>query len=494
MTTAGGEGESTERVVRLASIVAIDVVGFSSMSERDQKRTASKIETLRARIEKVAAKNEGRVFNTAGDGFMLEFQSAGAALGAINDLLDSKPKGEPAIRVGAHVGDVVVTINNDLLGHGVNVAARLQSLAPPNQALVSGEFRSMARNSPSAVFQSKGRQPLENIDQRVATFAIISQKQRTRRMLARGAAGIAAVAVLGVVGAFLGPPVLRYIDEQNLFAKAGEAIASSAPTVEEPAPAAPAPPQAAPPVAPVSTAPQPGAKLHDCESCPELMVVPGGTFAMGSRAGEPGRFATEGPQHDVTIKPFAIGAYEVTFAEWDACLAGGGCNGFSPPDYGWGRGRRPVIGVSWADAQSYVQWLNRDAGHPRYRLPTEAEWEYAARAGTTTRYPYGDQITPAQGKFGAARTDPVGSYTANAFGLYDVSGNAWEWVEDCYAPSYADAPGDGGAVTADRCAQRVYRGGGYRDRASVLRVANRRRAAPALRDSTIGFRVVRDLE
>ena len=142
--------EPAERPVRLASIVAIDVVGFSTMSEKDQRKAAKHIEALRHRIESVVARNDGRVFNTAGDGFMLEFASAGAAVNAINELLDQKPKGEPAIRLGAHVGDVVVAVGNDLLGHGVNVAARLQSLAEPNSALVSGEFRSMARTSPSA--------------------------------------------------------------------------------------------------------------------------------------------------------------------------------------------------------------------------------------------------------------------------------------------------------------------------------------------------------
>ena len=127
------------------------------MSERDQRNAARKVENLRARIERVAAANSGRLFNTAGDGFMLEFASAGSALGAIQEILDRRGKGEPPIRVGAHVGDVIVTATDDLLGHGVNVAARLQELAEPGTALVSAEFRSMARNSPQAAFQSKGQ-------------------------------------------------------------------------------------------------------------------------------------------------------------------------------------------------------------------------------------------------------------------------------------------------------------------------------------------------
>ena len=215
---------------------------------------------------------------------------------------------------------------------------------------------------------------------------------------------------------------------------------------------------------------------------------------MGSPATERGRFATEGPQRQVTLPSFAIGIYEITFAEWDACLAGGGCAQYSPLDRGWGRGRRPVVGASWTDAQAYVQWLNRQVGRNLYRLPTEAEWEYAARAGSATRYSFGDALARGQANFGALKTDPVGSYGANGFGLYDMHGNAWEWVEDCYAATYAGAPADGSALISGACGQRVYRGGGYADRAEALRVANRRRAAPGLRDSSVGLRVVRALQ
>ena len=221
-------------------------------------------------------------------------------------------------------------------------------------------------------------------------------------------------------------------------------------------------------------------------------MLPAGAFMMGSPDKEAGRSTTEGPQREVTLKPIAMGTHEVTFAEWDACLADGGCNGFSPQDQAWGRGRRPAMGVSWDDAQAYVAWLNRKAGRTSYRLPTEAEWEYAARAGTTTRYAFGNSIKRAQAVFGATRTDPVGSYIANAFGLFDMHGNVWEWVADCHKAGYADAPVDGAAVDDPACKLRVYRGGGYEDKAENLRSANRRRAAPTMRSPSIGFRVVRD--
>src|SRR5262245_53771191 len=195
------------------------------MSERDQRNTARKIEALRTRIESVASANGGRLFNTAGDGFMLEFGSAGSALGAIQGVLDKRAKGEPKIRVGAHVGDVVVTATNDLLGHGVNVAARLQALAEPGTALVSAEFRSMARSSPTAAFQSKGRQPLDNIEQKVQTFEILSKRQKFARSARRFTWGVGAVAVLAVA-IFFAPMGIRLA--QDAF-KLQQASASQTP-------------------------------------------------------------------------------------------------------------------------------------------------------------------------------------------------------------------------------------------------------------------------
>lgn len=211
------EPQSEERTIRLASIVAIDIVGFSTMSERDQRGAARKVEALRTRIEAVAAAHGGRLFNTAGDGFMLEFASAGAALGAVQDVLDKRARKEPPIRVGAHVGDVIVTATEDLLGHGVNVAARLQEMAEPGTALVSSEFRSMARSSPTAAFLAKGQKPLENIEQRVQTFEILSQRQKFARALRRIFWAAVAIVVIAAAVQF-GPSLWRALEPmlQNL--------------------------------------------------------------------------------------------------------------------------------------------------------------------------------------------------------------------------------------------------------------------------------------
>jgi formylglycine-generating enzyme required for sulfatase activity len=189
-----------------------------------------------------------------------------------------------------------------------------------------------------------------------------------------------------------------------------------------------------------------------------------------------------------------MGKFEVTFSQWDACLAGGGCNGYSPPDGGWGRGDRPVTGVSWEDAQAYVSWLNGQAGGLRYRLPSEAEWEYAARAGQAEAYAFGARVTATQATFHVRQTTPVGEHTANAFNLYDMHGNASEWVEDCYAANYDLAPIDGVAVQSDECRRRVYRGGSYNDQAPVLRAAARRSTEGNSRTQGLGFRVARTLD
>ena len=487
------QGQTDDRTIRLASIVAIDIVGFSTMSERDQRNAARKVEALRGRIEDAARVNSGRLFNTAGDGFMLEFASAGSALGAIQDILDRRSRGEPPIRVGAHVGDVVVTATNDLLGHGVNVAARLQALAAPGTALVSAEFRSMARSSPTAAFQAKGRQPLDNIEQRVQTFEILSKRQRFIRSSRRVGGWVTAIAVAAML-AYFSPAAYRIYQDSTTHNQQAQTGVG--------APVAPAPPSAAPgsslasvvaPQTPAAPTFSPGQSLRDCQYCPELVVVPGGLYMMGSPASQAGRGRDEGPQREVSISPFAIGKYEVTFQQWDACLAGGGCNGFSPSDHGWGRGAHPVSGVSYNDAKAYVDWLNAQNPNMHYRLASESEWEYAARAGAAGVYAFEGRLTTHLATFLMQRTTEVGTHGANTYGLFDMYGNVGEWVEDCYAPSYNLAPVDGAPVEAARCARRAYRGGSYADQASALRATARRAATPAMRLPGVGLRIARPL-
>ena len=256
--------------------------------------------------------------------------------------------------------------------------------------------------------------------------------------------------------------------------------------------------------------PQVGQTFRDCPECPEMVVLPAGSFMMGSPDSEPGRESDEGPQHRVTVPaPFAVGKYEVTWEEWEACVAAGGCDASGPQgsggDNGWGRGRRPVIRVDWNAAKAYVAWLSRRTGQS-YRLLSEAEWEYAARAGTTTPFHTGSRIVTDQANFdgnytynGSAKgtyrqkTVPVGSFAANSFGLHDMHGNVWEWVEDCYRDSYAGAPTDGSAWTSGGCSSRVLRGGSWITVPGYLRSAYRGWFTPDARVGNDGFRVSRTL-
>ena len=241
-----------------------------------------------------------------------------------------------------------------------------------------------------------------------------------------------------------------------------------------------------------------GLEFRDCAECPEIVAVPAGEFMMGLRDGERGR--SRKPRHRVRIgEALAVGKYEVTFGEWDTCVAGGGCNGYRPDDRGWGRGRRPVVNVSWDDAKAYVRWLSERTG-AEYRLLSEAEWEYVARAGTSTAYWWGDEVGSGRAncdgcgsEWDGKQTAPVGSFEANPFGLHDVHGNVLEWVEDCWHKNYGGAPMDGSAWTRDGdCGERVMRSaawmfawsGDSADRSSFWRDA---------RDDTNGFRVARTL-
>ena len=254
----------------------------------------------------------------------------------------------------------------------------------------------------------------------------------------------------------------------------------------------------------------PGTVFRDCAACPQMVVVPAGSFMMGSPGSEAGRYSDKGPRHNVTIgSAFAAGVYEVTFAEWDACVRAGGCGGYRPEDEGWGRRRRPVINVSWEDAQSYVEWLWRETGEG-YRLLSEAEWEYVARAGTRTarywgesesgqcRYANGYDRTAATSDLVACsdeyeRTAPAGSFQPNAFGLYDVLGNVWEWTEDCWNDDYSGAPAEGSAWRLGECSRRVLRGGSWNYLPRYLRSASRLWDSAGNRSYFNGFRVARTM-
>ena len=224
----------------------------------------------------------------------------------------------------------------------------------------------------------------------------------------------------------------------------------------------------------------------------KMVTIPSGRFQMG------GNGCDEKPVHEVRIDSFKMQAHEVTWNLYQPCIDAGVCA--SVNDWGWGKGNRPVIKVSWDDIQTYIQWLNQQTGQ-RFRLPSEAQWEYAARAGTNTRYSWGNNIDCSKARYGQwsdgecgnnRKTVAVKSYAPNAWGLYDMHGNVMEWVQDCWHDTYRGAPSDGSAWITGNCDSRVLRGGSWDDEAVYLRAADRFWSTASERYSYLGFRLVQD--
>jgi formylglycine-generating enzyme required for sulfatase activity len=271
---------------------------------------------------------------------------------------------------------------------------------------------------------------------------------------------------------------------------------------------------------------KPGRTFKECRNCPEMAVLPAGKVTIGSPPDEPLRRDNE-PQKEITFaRAFAISRTAVTWDQWEACVRDRWCDGIAidtalrtgpngepNPDYrDYGRGTRPVVGVSWYDAQGFVGWLNwKTDEDDAYRLPSEAEWEYAARGGTTTAFPWGTELDHDYGNFGKEaeglggkaegrdtwvdETAPVASFPPNAFGLYDMHGNVFEWTEDCYEADRAHTPADGTANKEGNCANRVFRNGTFMSNPYMQRSARRGAPYPATQRGRnyLGFRVAKTL-
>jgi len=243
--------------------------------------------------------------------------------------------------------------------------------------------------------------------------------------------------------------------------------------------------------------------IRDCAQCPDMIAISPAAYSMGPGAGERKR-PNEGPARRMELtRAYAIAAREVTFAEWDACVSDGGCNGHEAEDFGWGRGEQPVVGVSYEDALRYAAWLSAKTG-AAYRLPSEAEWEFAARAGSAAAFSFGDELSPSAANYDAryvyrgkkgrwvGRPTPASRYPANAFGLFDMHGNVWEWTADCWRNSLAGLPSNG-ARRGGACATRTLKGGAFNTGGWRLRSAHRIGKPAGAREMEIGFRVVREL-
>ncbi len=254
---------------------------------------------------------------------------------------------------------------------------------------------------------------------------------------------------------------------------------------------------------PIPAAPliQPGQKLkpgdmfRDCETCPEMVVVPPGIFVMGSKLHK-----SEMPPRPIRIrKAFAIGRFETTHAQWQACLDAGGCT-HKPHDHNWGTHRMPVINVSHKMVQDFATWLTKTTGQT-YRLPSEAEWEYAARAGSKGNYWFGDLVGENEvncrkcgSPWSGIGNAPIGSFKPNKWGLYDMHGNAFEWVEDCWHENYQGAPKGPEAWVDGKCQFRVIRGGSWYYYSRMSRSANRQKNPGEVKSYWLSFRLVREIK
>ena len=457
---------------QLLAILVADVAGYSRLMAAQERSTVETLKAYRECFREHVGRLKGRVIDTTGDSILAVFTSPTAAVEcavAIQDELarrnrDLPPRRAMEFRIGINLGDVIED-GNAVYGDGVNVAARLEGLAESGGITVSGGVFELVRDKVEHLFTYEGRKRVKNLSAPVAVYAIVPGHEREpfvarrRRRMRIVASASAAAGALALAWAWLA------LVPHN--------------------------------VAPSGTF-LPARVFRDCADCPELVEISRGSFERGSPPGEPGHSSTEGPVTRVTIqRSFAIGRYPVTFGEWDRCVQAGACK-HKPNDRGWGRGTGPVFYVSWHDTRNFLEWLEAQTGKA-YRLPSEAEWEYAARAGTRTPYPWGESVGSNMAnckgcsESGADRTTPVGSFPPNRFNVFDMHGNVWQWTADCWNASYAGAPVDGSPWLRGECDKAVIRGGAWGLTPHDIRSARREGDNKDLRSGRRGFRVARDL-
>ncbi|MGY4572426.1 SUMF1/EgtB/PvdO family nonheme iron enzyme [Bradyrhizobium pachyrhizi] len=490
-------GDSMPR--RLAAIVAGDIAGYSRLMQLDEEGTHTRVKrTLRDLIEPTIAEHHGKLVKTTGDGFIAMFDSPVEAVRCSIVIQQNMIGRNAAIardqwieyRIGVNLGDVIIE-PDDIYGDGVNVASRLEGIAAPGDVFISGGIYEQIKHKMVCGYESLGDRKVKNITDPVRVYRVLPDAaayQRTRRRRES-----ILLTLLGLAIAIIAGGVLWYLLAQPRGKPADVAQAPPSPTaspaVQPPAPS-PAPTQTASPTpaAPTQQAsPQPAPSASPTPDLPEpeLVSLQAGSFSMGSND-DP----SERPIRRVTVRPFAMGKYPVTVREWNACAAAKAC-GFTAS----GKDDVPVTNVSWSDAKQYVTWLAERTKKP-YRLPSEAEWEYAARGGTQSKYWWGDQMQSGHagckdcgGGSSAEQPVKVGSYKPNPFGLYDMGGGVDQWVEDCWHRNYQGAPTDGAVWSGGDCASHVIRSGSWKNDARYVRPANRDNYDTNVRYPTHGFRV-----
>jgi formylglycine-generating enzyme required for sulfatase activity/class 3 adenylate cyclase len=477
---------------RLAAIIAGDIAGYSRLMELDEEGTHGRVKRIeRDLVEPSIAEHHGRLVKTTGDGFIAIFDSPVEAVRCsivIQQNLVGRNASLPKqswieYRIGVNLGDVIIE-PDDVYGDGVNIASRLEGIAEPGQVYISGGIYEQIKHKVVCGYESLGDRKVKNITDPVRVYRVLPDGaafNRPRRQRENLLIFLLSITLLVIAGGVLWYMLLQprgKVEDQASAPNSSPAVSST----PGPAPSESAAKQTTPPPQPSSTtAPAQPASIRE----PETVAIRGGSFAMGSNEDN-----SEKPIHQVTIKPFAIGKYPVTVREWNECAAAKAC-AFAAA----GQDDAPVTNVSWTDAQQYVTWLTVATKKP-YRLPSEAEWEYAARAGAQTKYWWGEKLQPGMASCKdcteiAAADQPVkvGSFKPNPFGLYDMGGGVDQWVEDCWHKNYQGAPADGSSWNGGDCASHVLRSGSWKNDARYVRPANRDSYDTNVRYPTHGFRV-----
>ena len=483
---------------RLAAIVAADIAGYSRLMGRDEEGTHSRIKRHRRElVEPTIAENHGKLIKYTGDGFLAMFDSPVEAVRCAIVIQQSMigrnaslPRDQWILyRIGVHLGDVIVE-PEDIYGDGVNIAARLEGIANPGELFISGGVYEQIKNKLVCAYQSLGDRQVKNITDPITVYRVLPDPAavQTAKKSNRGL-GLTISSALLVLGGLGG-----YYFYATYYAPAPLApVKLALPNTVQPPPADPVPPPATahpssqnPTTAKETLKPETSMQTSGSPiSIPEMLTLPGGVFAMGSNE-DP----SEKPTHRVTVKQFSMSKFPVTVREWNRCAAAQACSFVA-----MGEDAAPVTNLSWNDAQEFVAWLSR-VTQKKFRLPTEAEWEYAARGGTGTKYWWGDQFQPDManckgcgGTYDPAKPLKVGSLKPNPFGLYDMGGSVDQWVEDCWHKDYQGAPTDGSAWIERTCTSHVIRSGSWRNDRSYTRPSNRDHYDTNVRYPTHGFRI-----
>lgn len=482
---------------RLAAIIVGDIASYSRLMQADEEGTHVRVKRIeRDLIQPSIVEHHGSLVKTTGDGFIAIFDSPVEAV-RCSIVIQQNLIGRNAslakdsrieYRIGVNLGDVIVE-PDDVYGDGVNIATRIEGIAAPGQVYISGAIYEQIKHKVVCGYESLGDRKVKNITDPVRVYRVLPDADavgRTRSRRENALIFLLGLMLLIMAGGVLWS-LLPHTPGGTSEQAATPAASPSASPIPQPPPreATTHTPQPSPSLAsaPPPPAPSPSPSVALVRE-PEMIAIRGGSFAMGSND-DP----TERPVHQVTIKPFSIGKYPVTVQEWNECAAAKGC-GFTAT----GKDDAPVSNVSWTDAQQYAAWLAQATKKP-YRLLSEAEWEYAARGGTQSKYWWGDKLQPGMagckdcGDLAAEQPAKVGSFKPNPFGLYDMGGGIDQWVEDCWHRTYQGAPSDGAAWNSGDCSSHVLRSGSWKNDSRYVRTTNRDGYDTNVRYPTHGFRV-----